>query len=446
MSKKQKRKSQRFIRLMLGAGILALSTILWIFFAPQQSHFSSISSQPKSTLVAEVKNSSKSTLGIVSQLYASNEFPTRDKSLTTIKSLGINFVRTGFVWSQIQPTPGTWKWETYDALIASAQKNEIHLLGVVRATPKWASPISQHLDEYAAFLDAVVARYGDAVSDWEIWNEPNKKNFWKQDAPPPVYFDILKRSYQIIKSRQSSSNVLLGGMANQPSAFELWDKLLELGAANYVDGIAFHPYRTKGEDLVPIYQRIRSLLAKYTSSTKPIWVTEYGWNTKPNPLPKNTKVASPHEQAVKIIRTYLVHLAEGGSHFFVYEFRDDVCKKGCGKGDGQNFGVLKPDFTPKEAAQAISWMQQKLGTGFFIDNKQYFKDGALVELTTKGNVHYIVTWGNEAYKVLNNSFLSRGKYKPETFQNLTEKAVIDGLRSVQNNQLKEDFVFWQRVS
>jgi len=215
---------------------------------------------------------------------ADNEFAAREQTFRVAKNIGINFVRTGFIWRDIQPEPNRWQWTKFDSVVLSARRQRVHLLGLVHTPPQWAFPAHEHLNEWTVFLDSVVTRYGDYITDWEIWNEPNIDKFWPTRAPIEGYFELVKRSHQLIKQRKPRATVLLGGMANQPSAFVMWEKLMALGVADFCDGLAYHPYGVVGEELVPILQRIRGIVAAHSSSPKPVWITEYGWSSWRHPL------------------------------------------------------------------------------------------------------------------------------------------------------------------
>jgi len=215
---------------------------------------------------------------------ADNEFAAREQTLQSAKSLGINFVRTGFIWRDIQPEPNRWEWAKFDSVVLSARRQKVHLLGVLHAPPNWAFPAHEHLEEWSIFVEQVIAHYGNDVAAWEIWNEPNIDKFWPKTAPVEGFFEIVKRAHQAIKQKQPQSTVLLGGMANQPSAFIFLERLAALGVANYCDAIAYHPYNIAGEELLPILKQIRDIFPAHGVAPKPIWITEYGWSAWRHPL------------------------------------------------------------------------------------------------------------------------------------------------------------------
>jgi len=270
-------------------GVLGLSALLLLFWRPAGNQaICSDTNYPPGPAAYKIEFGEKSFWAAHSHITrtdpADNEFAAREQTLKTAKSLGINFVRTGFIWRDIQPEPNRWEWAKFDSVVHSARRQKAHLLGVLHAPPPWAFPAHEHLNEWSAFVDSVITHYGDDVTDWEIWNEPNIDRFWPKTAPVEGFFEIVKRSYQIIKQKRPQATVLLGGMANQPSAFIFLERLAALGVASYCDAIAYHPYNIAGEELLPILQQIRGIFPASGSSSRPIWITEYGWSAWRHPL------------------------------------------------------------------------------------------------------------------------------------------------------------------
>jgi hypothetical protein len=577
-----------------------------------------------------------------------NEFAGREQTLKVAKGLGINFVRTGFIWRDIQPEPTRWEWAKFDSVVLSARRQKAHLLGVLHAPPPWAFPAHEHLDEWSAFVDSVITHYGDDVADWEIWNEPNIDKFWPKTAPVEGFFEIVKRSYQIIKQKRPQATVLLGGMANQPSAFIFLERLAALGVAAYCDAIAYHPYNIAGEELLPILQQIRGIFPASGSSPKPIWITEYGWSAWRHPLhpassnalaqllqycfqqqlqinrpanllvlddsftaateagdlyeplrrqfeafgwradlieaeglliflqnatPQRDKVvivptnklpadvvapllnfiqsggsvvmlggvpfpnnaaklhirstgiqdeetmsqvvnrtslnvnlpakapgknflADPvvpqevryvpllsaqhqgktlgdiaalydyrgrnqgvliafagsltikstkrsvtyHEQGTAILKTALVYLLEGGPHFFIYEFRDQTANT-----KDKFYGIVENDFRLKDAAQALTWMQQQLGKSVIVRSKAYFTTGALIELENLNGQRFVMTWGREAAARFKTNFMNTGNYTPEIYQNSPADKLLAGIEQQQEAALA-NVIIWRATN
>ncbi len=101
--------------------------------------------------------------------------------------------RVTYYWSDIEPTPGNWQFTVYDALVKRAASGQIPLLGILAYAMKrvagaaasmqgnpWALSFCppDDVEDFVTFAAKVVARY-PAVLYWEIWNEPNRAQYYK---------------------------------------------------------------------------------------------------------------------------------------------------------------------------------------------------------------------------------------------------------------------------
>jgi LysM repeat protein len=120
-----------------------------------------------------------------------------------------------------------------------------------------------NFDSYAAFVGDLAALGADAI---EVWNEMNIDREWPRgQINPATYTDLLRRSYNAIKSRNPNTLVISGAPAptGAEGAFGLdrvWNDdryirgLAAAGAASYLDCIGVHynegiisPTRTTGD-------------------------------------------------------------------------------------------------------------------------------------------------------------------------------------------------------
>jgi hypothetical protein len=101
------------------------------------------------------------------------------------------------------------------------------------------------LHEFARELDR---RGVDAV---EIGNEPNLAREWGNQPPDPAkYVDVLRRAYTAFKSEAPDIIVVSAGLAptaglpDGSAVDDLWfaQRMLDLGAAQYMDAWGYHPY------------------------------------------------------------------------------------------------------------------------------------------------------------------------------------------------------------
>ncbi len=170
-----------------------------------------------------------------------------------------NWVRqSGFLWSEIEPTPGAREWSRVAGLEADLQAlaaQGLTAIAVVQSTPAWAQQIPGHscgaikpeaLDAFAGFMRDLVARYSAPpynIRYWEIWNEEDVDpsmvgptsgfGCWGNATDPyyggGAYAEMLKRVYPAIKQANPSAQVLLGGMlldcdADHPLKGREWQK------------------------------------------------------------------------------------------------------------------------------------------------------------------------------------------------------------------------------
>ena len=108
----------------------------------------------------------------------------------------------GTSWGAIEPAKGQFDWHSLDSWVAQAEIHHVQLDYVFLNTPQWASTrpsepcvgkrvgcaAPPNLDDWSAFITALVTRYRGKISSYELWNEPNGSGFWtgtpKQMADP----------------------------------------------------------------------------------------------------------------------------------------------------------------------------------------------------------------------------------------------------------------------
>ena len=127
---------------------------------------------------------------------------TRDATLDQITGFGVTQVRQLVYWRNYAPDPDSKtrpnfdatdpnaypadKWDNLDGLIAAAKAHGVAVtLTLTGPVPRWATRDKKDNlsypdpKEFGAFATAIGRRYGDSVSTWSIWNEPNQPQFLK---------------------------------------------------------------------------------------------------------------------------------------------------------------------------------------------------------------------------------------------------------------------------
>jgi hypothetical protein len=236
--------------------------------------------------------------------------------------------------------PASYDWGQYDALISEAQRLKWKiLLTVTSPVPRWATASHRDLvtrpddQAFEEFMTAVGRHYGSEVSLWAIWNEPNVPGWLAPQfnangtpASPRIYRGLFEAGYAgLTAAGLQSPKVLFGetapfgtdavdagreGVEREVAPLEFLRGALCLNGAYRksascgmlsIYGYAHHPYtypavpgpyyRPANPDEVPIgaLSRLSHALelashARAIPAHVPIYLTEYGVQTKPNPL------------------------------------------------------------------------------------------------------------------------------------------------------------------
>jgi len=202
--------------------------------------------------------------------------PDLHKISSTLKKMGVFWLRTNASWNSIESKQGQFNWNGCDVLCNAAKENNINLLITIPYTPKWASmpPYHQHggnpePEAWKTFLRALLSRHGQQIKYFEVWNEPDTPYHWAGGAT--TYYKHLQDSVTVIKQFDANAKVLHGGLT---SSEHLWrpfmEELLDLGGGKYFDIYSFH-YGNGA-----FAPKHRDLLKKYNHE-HPLWNTEHGF-------------------------------------------------------------------------------------------------------------------------------------------------------------------------
>jgi hypothetical protein len=235
-----------------------------------------------------------------------------DADLRTAYAGGFRWVRITVSWDSIQPSadapPDSWNWASLTEQISPAYSAGLSILLTFYDVPTWASvgsttgggcngdgarPTStppNSPDHFLAFISEVAKRYGPFVRGWELWNEPNRCNFF--NGSPQQYRDmILVPGVQGIRASGYPATILAPGIAGGvgPSGLKSeLDKYLtyvDVSSGNRylaapIDIYSFHAY-----DSVSTVRAMLDTADTYTRCTADAskclvtyWLTEFGYD------------------------------------------------------------------------------------------------------------------------------------------------------------------------
>ena len=209
------------------------------------------------------------------------------RHLAVARRAGVKFLRCGFSWNAIEKEPGRYDWKFWDALVALAAQKGIELTPYVAYPPKWAVRDAKDFWKqpprdpalYADFMQKAVTRYRGRIRTWEIWNEPDNKDYWTSSAEE--FARLVKTTAPRIREADPNAVIVLGGMAYGPGEF-FRELMTRHHISRYVDVIALHGYpeswlearaETVFHDWIPAMQQM--IVAD--GSGADLWLNEMGY-------------------------------------------------------------------------------------------------------------------------------------------------------------------------
>lgn len=203
------------------------------------------------------------------------------------RRLGASYFRCGFTWNAIERQPGKYDWSFWDNLVEVSEESHIPLIPYVAYPPKWAVSTGAEFWKqpprdpqlYGDFMYRIAARYRGRVAAWEIWNEPDNRDYWTGTVDQ--FASLVMLAARRIRDADPSAILVLGGLAYGPSAF--FERLInDYHIDRYVDVMALHAYPETWSD-----ERAETLFQKWVpavwdalgrdQSGVDLWINEMGY-------------------------------------------------------------------------------------------------------------------------------------------------------------------------
>ncbi|MCP4642302.1 MAG: hypothetical protein GY851_17790, partial [bacterium] len=196
------------------------------------------------------------------------------------RAAGVRWLRKGFSWSQAEAQSGHYDFEAMDETVAAAEAADIRLIGLITSNPSWATvdghPNSppKDLAQWAAYVETLTRRYRGRVHVWEIWNEPDIRQFFTGTVDD--YVALLAAAYQGAKRGNPDCLVMSAGLDGPGERFLV--EMMKRRAMDHCDLIGFHPYAGTPAGAEKRLRAVWRILNLY-EVCKPLWVTEVGWQS-----------------------------------------------------------------------------------------------------------------------------------------------------------------------
>lgn len=316
------------------------------------------------------------------------------------------WTRRDFLWRLVEPIEGQRNWDAvkyYEDELITAKQNGINVVVIISETPGWARLISscggkvkpEKLAAFASFVHDLVVRYNNPpfnVNYFEMWNEPDVDGFlgcWG-DVTDRSYYggkqygDMLKVVYPAAKAVNPGAQILVGGLlldcdpalgTKDCTPANYLKGILESGAQNSFDGIAFHSgdyyagelgkyynpnfaaaWNTTGPVSAAKAKYLRGILSHYNVTDKYLLNSESG-----------IKCGSPNcaDPAYRFEETKAYYIVQDGATALAGNYRANIWYSVYGD---RYSGLLDSNNQPLPSYYAFQFMSQRLMNYAFSQN------------------------------------------------------------------------------
>jgi hypothetical protein len=221
------------------------------------------------------------------------------------------------------PFDPAYIFDDVDEAVRAAQVADQEVMLTVAGTPSWANGgknanvMPTNVGDFTAFTRAIASRYSGRymgypfVRFWSIWNEPNLQRFLTpqfnaagKSVAPANYAKLAAAAYAGIKAGNPRAQIAVGetsargtdkpaGLRPTHSPGKFAELVAKANPRLKFDAWAHHPYpsvpssppsqivKWPNVSLTSLPRFDESLKTWFRRKSVPIWVTEYGHQTKP---------------------------------------------------------------------------------------------------------------------------------------------------------------------
>lgn len=203
---------------------------------------------------------------------------------------GVHWIRpwldTENTWTTIEPQEGKWDTRALDSAVRRMEKFGQEYEFVLYGVPTWVSekwgrrlPL-QHLPEWNRYVEKVVTQYKGKIKHFEIWNEPDSKQFEIQvndgDADAGLdgaqwYSKLAEATAKTI--RKANPDAVVDGISH--AGIRDWmERFSKLDGKKSLDVVTLHSYHAPNRFLNEFKERLEVLNADQFDFD--CWINEFG--------------------------------------------------------------------------------------------------------------------------------------------------------------------------
>ena len=156
----------------------------------------------------------------------------------------------GVTWPDLEPGSGNWNFKVLDQYAALAEKHNVDLLLPLGLTPTWASARPdepsphfrlgnvagpKYIEDWRRYISTVARRYKGRIRNYEIWNEPNLKEYWTGTTKELI--NLAHEASQILREIDPTITIV-GPSATDRETGPAWlDEYLSAGGGMYLEAM-----------------------------------------------------------------------------------------------------------------------------------------------------------------------------------------------------------------
>jgi O-antigen ligase len=214
-------------------------------------------------------------------------------TLSEINDLGFTHLKQSFYFSE------RFDWREADRIIDAVKAQGLMLVPLLDGDPATGFAAPNDFNDFALWAGEFATRYGDSITYYMIWDEPNLTSHWGgEPVNPGDYAALLSATSDAIRRIDSDAVIILSPLAPTSEAGPenlseplFLSALYRIGAAESFDVIAVKPYgfdsgpddRRVNPDILNFSRAIlaREIIESYGDDHKAIWAGNWGWNSLP---------------------------------------------------------------------------------------------------------------------------------------------------------------------
>src|SRR5205807_1750114 len=146
------------------------------------------------------------------------------------------------------------------------------------------------------------------IRQWQIWNEPDIRLFWRVQPWDKLYVQMSKAARKAIKHVDPGAEIVMGGLSRY--SWSVLASLYKIGGVGVWDAIAVHPFTRHVKDVVGILRKVRKTMKQYGEGGKPLLATELSWPSAKGKTTIGQDIAVTKQQQAKNLTAVFKLLAK----------------------------------------------------------------------------------------------------------------------------------------